>query len=73
MEPVWQQMEQKYKGRIAFKKVDVDEQPALAAKYGVQAVPTYLFVGPDGTATVLTGAMPATQFEAQLTTLLAEQ
>lgn len=36
--------------------VDVDEQPVLAAKYGIRSVPTLVMVDEDGNATkTLTG------------------
>ena len=37
--PVLEQLSEKYAGKASIYKVDVDESMALAAKYGIQAVP----------------------------------
>jgi thioredoxin-like negative regulator of GroEL len=40
--------------------IDVDEQPVLAAKYGIRSVPTLVMVDEDGNATkTLTGNQTA--------------
>ena len=40
--PVLEQLAVKYEGKASIYKVDVDESMALAAKYGIQAVPTMI-------------------------------
>lgn len=53
MEPVLEKLGVEYAGRADVVKVDVDKSEALAAKYGVKAVPTLiLFVGGSPVATV---------------------
>ena len=37
--------------RIKFVSVNVDQAPALAAKFQVEGIPTLLFIGPDGMVT----------------------
>lgn len=46
--PLVAEMEEEYAGKINFVSVDVDREPALAAKYGIQAMPTFLFLAPGG-------------------------
>lgn len=41
--PVIDQMGQKYEGKATVAKVDIDENQALAAKYGVMSIPTIIF------------------------------
>jgi len=40
--PVLEQLSEKYAGKASIYKVDVDQSMQLAAKYGVQAVPTMI-------------------------------
>lgn len=40
--PVLEQLSEKYEGKASIYKVDIDQSMALAAKYGIQAVPTMI-------------------------------
>ena len=40
--PVLDKVAQEFKGRIRFAKVNVDENPELAAKYGIVSIPTVM-------------------------------
>lgn len=40
--PVIEQLADDLDGKVTVGKVDVDEQPALAAKYGIQSIPTVI-------------------------------
>jgi len=41
---------------IVFLKVDVDEQPAITQKYGIEAMPTFIFLQNGQKVDQLTGA-----------------
>lgn len=41
--PVLDRVSEKYEGRAKFFKVDVDENPETAGKYGVSTIPNILF------------------------------
>lgn len=41
--PVLDRVSEKYQGKAAFYKVDVDENPETAGKYAVQTIPNILF------------------------------
>ncbi|MBI2246395.1 MAG: thioredoxin [Armatimonadetes bacterium] len=44
--PIVEDLAREYEGRLKVGKVDVDENPDLASRYGVQSIPTLLvFVG----------------------------
>ena len=45
-------------GKAALAKVNVDEEPALAEKFGVQSIPTLLVFKGGVIAKVLVGYMP---------------
>lgn len=43
MKPVVEEIEKKYRGRIKFCEVEIDESPLLAARYEADIVPTFVF------------------------------
>ena len=44
LSPILEKMEEKYHEKIIFERVDVDENEEMAAKYGIQSIPTLVFV-----------------------------
>ncbi len=42
--PVLDELADKYETRVRIGRVNIDEQPALAAEYGIRAVPTLLLL-----------------------------
>ena len=40
--PIIEELSEEYDGRVVFGKVDVDQNPSLASKYGLKSVPTLL-------------------------------
>lgn len=64
MKPVFNELESKYKDKINFEKVNVDEDPAYAQKYGVMSIPTFVIKDKDGNEIDRKmGAVPKAQFE----------
>jgi thioredoxin 1 len=45
--PVFERLSDQYQGKLAFAKVDVDENPGVSSALGIQAIPT-LVVFKDG-------------------------
>jgi thioredoxin 1 len=41
--PILDELAEEYDGRVKIGKVNTEEQPSLAAEYGVKAIPTLLF------------------------------
>ena len=41
--PVFEQVSEKYEGKVQFVKVDVDEETESALRYGVSSIPCLLF------------------------------
>ena len=42
--PVLDELADQYENRVTIGKVNIDEEPALAAEYGIRAVPTLLLI-----------------------------
>ena len=40
--PVVEELAEEYEGRISFAKLDVDQNPKTASKYGIMSIPTLL-------------------------------
>jgi thioredoxin 1 len=69
--PVLEELARTSKGGVALAKVNVDEQPALAARYGIRSIPTILFVKDGKVADQVIGAVPKAQIQAKLAGLAA--
>jgi thioredoxin 1 len=53
-------------GRATLAKVNVDEHPGLAARYGVRSIPTILFIRDGKVMDQVIGAVPKTQLKKKL-------
>jgi thioredoxin-like negative regulator of GroEL len=74
MKPVVDRLKVAYSGKVAFKLMNVDaDQTAnkLANAYGVQYVPTFVFINADGTRSgqPVVGGMDETRFRSLLDSL----
>ena len=41
--PIVDRLAEEYEGRVVFAKLDVDQNPIIAAEYNVQSIPSLLF------------------------------
>merc|ERR1712071_680870 len=55
--PLYEELSEDFSGAV-FLKVDVDENPEAAAKYGVSAMPTFLFIKGGEVKDKIMGANP---------------
>jgi thioredoxin 1 len=67
--PVLEDLARMSGGKVTLGKVNVDENPALAARYGVRSIPTILFVKDGAVKDQVIGAVPKQQLQAKLATL----
>lgn len=61
--PILEELANDYDGKIDVYKVDVDQQQELASLFGVQSIPTLIFVPMQGEPQKVVGAMGKQQFE----------
>lgn len=47
MEPIVEEIEKELKDKIEIVKINVDEKPDEASKYGVMSIPTYIVLKDD--------------------------
>jgi thioredoxin len=67
--PVLEDLARTSKGAVTLAKVNVDENPGLAARYGIRSIPTILFVKDGKVRDQVVGAVPKAQIQAKLATL----
>ena len=56
--PLLEELSDEYKGKISIYKVDTDVEQELSAVFGIQSIPTMLFIGADGEPMMQPGALP---------------
>jgi thioredoxin 1 len=64
--PIIEQLSREYSGRVAFGKVNVDENQRIAASFGIQSIPTIMIFKGGKAVDVIIGAMPKAQIEMKL-------
>ena len=67
--PVLEELAKASNGGVTLAKVNVDEQPALAARYGIRSIPTVLFVKDGKVVDQVIGAVPRAHVQAKITQL----
>jgi thioredoxin 1 len=68
--PIVEELSKEYDGRALIAKCDVDNNPGIAAKYGIRNIPTILFFKDGQIADKQVGAVPKSNFVAKLDALV---
>ena len=66
VEPILAQLEAAARGRVEFAKVNIDENPLVAARYGVLSIPTAIVFADGQPRDTLVGARPRKHYERAL-------
>ena len=56
--PVLEELSKKYDGRLIIYKIDTDKENELSAIFGIQSIPTLLFIPMQGSPMLQKGAVP---------------
>lgn len=61
--PIIDKLAEKYAGKLNVWKVDTDAQQEVAGAFGIQSIPSLLFIPKEGEPTMKAGALPESAFE----------
>jgi thioredoxin 1 len=64
--PVIEQLAKEYSGKVAFGKVNVDENQMISALFGIQSIPTMMILRNGRAVDMMIGAQPKAQIEMKL-------
>ncbi|OGO64441.1 MAG: thioredoxin [Chloroflexi bacterium RBG_19FT_COMBO_55_16] len=70
--PILENVAKEYKGRLIVTKVNTDEYPEWAMEFGVQGIPTLLFISGGEEIDRLVGAGPAPMINAMVDVFLSK-
>jgi thioredoxin 1 len=68
--PVVEELAEEYEGRIAFAKLDVDQNPKTAGKYGIMSIPTLLIFKNGEPVSHVVGFRPKEELKQSLEAIL---
>lgn len=68
--PIVDELHAEYEGRAVVGKVNVEESPAIAAKYSIRNIPTLLFFKGGEMVEKQVGALPKATIDSKLAALL---
>ena len=64
--PVVEELAQEYEGKISFAKVDVDQNPKTASRYGIMSIPTLLLFKKGEPVSHIVGLRPKAELKQSL-------
>ncbi|MEM2672903.1 MAG: thioredoxin, partial [Candidatus Hadarchaeales archaeon] len=70
LSPVVEELAKKYAGRVVFGKLNVDENPSVAQRFGIMSIPTLLYFKEGKLVDETVGALPASVIEERIRRLL---
>ena len=68
--PILAELSEQYKGKIIIYKINVDKEKELAGTFGIQSIPSILFIPKNGKPTMSLGAMSKEDFTQNIEKLL---
>ncbi|MCD8072493.1 MAG: thioredoxin [Alistipes sp.] len=70
--PILESLAKEYDGQVDIYKIDVDKEQELAAIFGIQSLPSILFIPMDGSPELRRGAMPKREFVKAINDILLD-
>ena len=61
--PVLEELSEEYEGKVNIYKVNTEEERELSSVFGIQSIPSLLFVPKDGQPQMAMGALPKDTFK----------
>ena len=69
--PILEELATEFEGKLKIAKVNIDDNDAVAAEYGVRAIPTMILFKGGQVAETLVGMMPKAALRAKITAHVA--
>lgn len=69
--PLVEELAEEYEGKISFAKLDVDQNPKMASKYGVMSIPTLLIFKKGEPVSNIVGFRPKAELKRSLDAALS--
>jgi thioredoxin 1 len=70
--PIIEELASKYRGKVVFGKLNIDENQTVAQYFGIQSIPTMIILRNAKVVDVIIGALPKAQIESRITQHLSE-
>lgn len=61
--PTIDKLAKEYDGKVAFYKVNTENEPELSGAFGIQSIPSLLFIPMEGQPQMAAGALPENQLK----------
>lgn len=61
--PIVEELSKEYEGKVNFYKIDTDSEQELAGAFGIQSIPSLLFIPLEGKPQMAAGALPKKAFK----------
>jgi thioredoxin len=71
--PVLDELSNEYNGKLLVYKIDTDKETELSHLFGIQSIPTFLFIPVHGTPMIQKGAIPKNTFKEVIEEKLLKQ
>ena len=68
--PILEELAEEYKDKIYIYKVDTEAEGELAGMFGIQSIPSILFIPMTGQAQITTGALPKSELKRAINEVL---
>lgn len=66
MAPTFAALSSRFNGSVDFYRVDVDQEEELAAMFGVESIPMFVYISSNGEVNSSLGAIPEDEMEANI-------
>ena len=61
--PIIEQLSKEYEGKVNFYKINTDAEMELSGAFGIQSIPSILFIPKEGKPQMSAGALPKDSFK----------
>lgn len=70
VEPILEKLAEEYAGKVSIYRVDTDQEQELASLFGIQSIPSILFIPQDDKPQMAVGALPEAKIKQAISEVL---